>query len=88
MVAVRVLARFFRLLPASWVQRASTYSTANLYQLIAADLERCDTGSPVAMTNASPLPTAVMSSKRKSSASATVSNGSRQRLPATTLRTV
>lgn len=69
-------------------QRAFTYSTANVYQVIEADLERWDTGSPVAMTKASPFPVARMSSERKPSARAAVPKGSRQRLPATTQRTV
>lgn len=60
--AVRVLAVFLRLLPPSSGHRASTYPTANAYQVIEADLERWDTGSPVAMTKASPFPVARISS--------------------------
>lgn len=86
--AVRVLAVFLRLLPPSSGQRAFTYSTANVYQVIEADLEWWDTGSPVAMTKASPFPVARMSSERKPSARVAVPKGSRQRLSATTQRTV
>src|SRR5690606_1434682 len=87
-VAVRVLAMFLRLLPPSWDQRASTYSTANLYPRMAAALERLDTGRPVVPTNAPPLAVARMSSERMPSVRAIVSKGSRQRFIASRQRTV